>query len=79
MQHDPGNLLKQAPSFLCPSPPLLLGPPQKEETSNSADGVGCAGVDGGPESRGDGQMPSRQDERTWLLYPQVHCPLPRPK
>lgn len=30
-------------------------------------------------SRGDGQRPSCREERTWLLYPQVHCPPPCPK
>lgn len=50
-------------------------PQSMEEASDSADGV--AWVRTG--SWGDGQMPSCQEERTWLLYAQVHCPLPCPK
>jgi hypothetical protein len=29
-----------------------------------------------PRMLGEGPVPSGQDKGTWLLYPQIHCPLP---
>lgn len=53
----PQALLKQALPFLAPS-----------EASDSADRGRWVGIDRrDPGSRGDGQMPSCEEERTWLL------------
>lgn len=78
MQCDPRALLKQASPFLSP----YLGPglnlwrrPRTLQTGVEWVRNDCRA----PGSWDDGQMPSCQGERTWLLYPQVHCPLPRPK
>lgn len=59
-----------------PSLPVSWPQPQfTEEASDSADRVAWVRIG----SWGDGKMPSCQEGRTWLLYPQVHCPLPCPK
>lgn len=74
MQCDPSGPAEAGPS--------LPGPQSQftEEASDSADRGRWVGIDRrDPGSWGDGQMPSCEEERTWLLYPQVHCPLPCPK
>ena len=78
MQCDPQAPLKQVPHFLPVSPSLYWPQPQfMEEALYAPDRVRIDRR--APGSWGDGQIPVCQEERTWLLCPQVHCPLPRPK
>lgn len=78
VQCDPQAPLKQVSHFLPMSPSLHWPQPQfMEEALYAPDRVRIDRR--APGSSSDGQIPVCQEERTWLLYPQVHCPLPRPK